>query len=868
MSAKVNNYSVGVSIFGVQGNILASLIYCNYNFMHLSYVRAQWVVLSFFLCLFSAVLSAQVYVDVDATSGGDGTSWQNAFTDLQSALDNTGPIEIWVAEGTYKPSAYPADCMGCATDRDFTFQLKDGVSLYGGFVGTEALLSERDIAMNPTILSGDLGTGGGAYHVVLAAFASTTPTTRLDGFTISGGGNTDGNSSVTVNGVSVERLYGGGIHTVGGTTTLTNNNLSGNAANRGGGIFTIGGTHTLTNNSLSGNTARSGAGGGIFISDGPHTLTNNSLSGNTAGFGGGIYTEGGTNTLTNNIIWGNSSGIESNGGDLTVTHSIVQQASGVYSGTGNLNEDPLFVDQPAEGLGTSGDLRLMDTSPAIDAGTNSGAPATDLDGQPRPLGAGYDMGAFEFDACPSGNILYVNYDASGNNDGTSWADAFTDLQSAIANTCPGITEIWVAADIYKPSAYPADCMGCATERDFTFLLKGEVSLYGGFAGTEILLSERDIAANPTILSGDIGTVGNASDNVHHVVLAAFSTTTPTTRLDGFIITMGIANGSSNITVNGATIARNRGGGILTLDGTNTLTNNGLLENLAIFGGGIYTSEGTNTLRNNIIWGNGSSGITSNGGTLTVTHSIVQGGFTGEGNLDVDPLFVDQPPEGLGTSGNLRLMASSPAIDAGTNSGAPATDSEGKPRPIGAGYDMGAFESDAPLPVEFLVFKGEYRGKANELEWTTLSELNNDYFAVQHSMDGVNFEAIGTENGRGASNTLTDYRFSHQNPSQGVHYYRLKQFDFDARFDYSEVISINVQGEEELALYPNPAQDQLTIVNGQGVAFISNVLGQSVQQFSISESQQTIQIDDLQDGHYFVQIIRGNGEVVVKKFVKR
>ena len=75
------------------------------------------------------------------------------------------------------------------------------------------------------------------------------------------------------------------------------------------------------------------------------------------------------------------------------------------------------------------------------------------------------------------------------------------------------------------------------------------------------------------------------------------------------------------------------------------------------------------------------------------------------------------------------------------------------------------------------------------------------------MDGVNFEAIGTENGRGASNTLTDYRFSHQNPSQGVHYYRLKQFDFDARFDYSDVISINLQEEEELALYSNPAQDQ-------------------------------------------------------------
>jgi hypothetical protein len=75
------------------------------------------------------------------------------------------------------------------------------------------------------------------------------------------------------------------------------------------------------------------------------------------------------------------------------------------------------------------------------------------------------------------------------------------------------------------------------------------------------------------------------------------------------------------------------------------------------------------------------------------------------------------------------------------------------------------------------------------------------------MDDVNFEAIGTENGRGANNALTDYRFSHQSLSRGVYYYRLKQLDFNVRFYYSDVISINLQEEEELALYSNPAQDQ-------------------------------------------------------------
>jgi hypothetical protein len=616
MSAKKKLQCWGVSTFVVLARILASIICCNYNFMHLSHARIQWVALSLFICLFSAVLSAQVHVDANATGNNTGISWADAFTDLQSAIAIASG-EIWVAAGTYKPSAYPAGCTDCETNRDFTFQLKGGVSLYGGFAGTEGAISARNIAANPTILSGDIGTVSNAsdnvHHVVLAAFASTTPTTWLDGFTISEG-NADVSSNITVNGVTIARIRGGGVCTTGGTTTLTNNSLSGNTAEFGGGIYTLFGTITLTNNSLSGNKAGS-FGGGIYTLSGTNTLTNNSLSGNTANYGGGICTELGTNTLTNNslsgntagsfgggiytlfgtttltnnIIWGNSSGIYTLGGDLTVNYSIVQQASGVYSGTSNLNVDPLFVDQPAIGLGTSGDLRLQACSPAINVGNNVSVPmgTIDLDGNDRIFDGTMDMGAYELQGVVPNSLTryYVDVDAtSGNNTGLSWANAFTDLQSGIASTCTDITEIWVAAGTYEPSAYPAGCTGCATERDFTFQLKDGVSLYGGFAGTdtEMMLSDRDIAANPTILSGDIGAVSNASDNVHHVVLAAFASTTPTTRLDGFTISGGNANVSSNITVNGVTIARIRGSGICTTGGTNTLTNNSLSGNSAGF----------------------------------------------------------------------------------------------------------------------------------------------------------------------------------------------------------------------------------------------------------------------------------------------
>jgi hypothetical protein len=88
----------------------------------------------------------------------------------------------------------------------------------------------------------------------------------------------------------------------------------------------------------------------------------------------------------------------------------------------------------------------------------------------------------------------------------------------------------------------------------------------------------DIAANPTILSGDIGTPSGSADNVQHVVLAAFTPTTPNTRLDGFTITAGNANVNSFITVKGGTVFSNSRGGLFTSGGTNTLTNNSLSGN--------------------------------------------------------------------------------------------------------------------------------------------------------------------------------------------------------------------------------------------------------------------------------------------------
>ncbi|QOJ13240.1 MAG: hypothetical protein HRU75_00700 [Planctomycetia bacterium] len=131
--------------------------------------------------------------------------------------------------------------------------------------------------------------------------------------------------------------------------------------------------------------------------------------------------------------------------------------------------------------------------------------------------------------------LYVDRNATGQNTGLSWADAFKDLQTALglANGAPSqFQEIWVADGVYTPGS----------NRNATFTIPSGVKVLGGFAGGEVSPSQRDWTVNRTFLNGNIGDPIDQLDNVYHVVTA--SGTSPATRLDGFEIINGRANGSA------------------------------------------------------------------------------------------------------------------------------------------------------------------------------------------------------------------------------------------------------------------------------------------------------------------------------------
>ncbi|HSH65115.1 MAG TPA: T9SS type A sorting domain-containing protein, partial [Bacteroidia bacterium] len=123
----------------------------------------------------------------------------------------------------------------------------------------------------------------------------------------------------------------------------------------------------------------------------------------------------------------------------------------------------------------------------------------------------------------------------------------------------------------------------------------------------------------------------------------------------------------------------------------------------------------------------------------------------------------------------------------------------------------------PLPVELVSFTATPENDQVNLDWITMSELNNDYFTVEKSTDGNSFTEIARITGAGNSKLETNYHTVDSKPVKGLNYYRLKQTDFDGEFAYSTIITVNLGSNAELSInaYPNPAiyKDIYVNVNG-------------------------------------------------------
>ncbi len=198
--------------------------------------------------------------------------------------------------------------------------------------------------------------------------------------------------------------------------------------------------------------------------------------------------------------------------------------------------------------------------------------------------------------------------------------------------------------------------------------------------------------------------------------------------------------------------------------------------------------------------------------------------------------------------------------------------------------VSTFASPAILPIELVSFEGILNGNQHvNLEWTTASETNNDYFAIERSTDGIEFSTIGQLSGASFSTQAIQYSYIDQLPADGINYYRLKQVDADEAYTYSKVIMVDNQPSVAdpvfMMLYPNPCQSNCQIMlanldvhdHPELELLIHNATGQQVAQETITPltSSATLTlpaIDQYPKGLYLVTVIINESEILTEKLV--
>ena len=393
-------------------------------------VPAILAVFLFVMCAVPAWCTVK-YVRTVGLDSNNGLSWAAAKKTVQGAIASAiSGDEIWVASGTYIQtlSLY-------AINQPQTLVLKSGVSLYGGFIGTETTRTQRNPATNVSVLD-----GGRAVTVVTAPVGATA-TTVLDGFTIrygsgaSGGAITCIDSAMTISNniiiYNTALYYGGGIYVESSSVTITNNTITANIAPFGGGIaclesaspiirnnkFTTNTasydgsgiycyhntTPIIANNTVTTNIANS-EGAGVYCHDSAATIVNNVIVGNNAtSNGGGLACLDASPNIVNNIISSCNSGIRNNGTGTPIVRSncvygnTAYAYSGISAGSGDVAVNPMFLNAGV------GNYHLNLLSPLINAGYNdiAGLPTTDMDGQARIQAGAIDIGIDEASGLPA-----------------------------------------------------------------------------------------------------------------------------------------------------------------------------------------------------------------------------------------------------------------------------------------------------------------------------------------------------------------------------------------------------------------------------------------------------------------------------------
>ncbi|MBI9018851.1 MAG: right-handed parallel beta-helix repeat-containing protein [Phycisphaerae bacterium] len=545
-------------------------------------------------------------------------------------------VTVWAGGGIYNYHASP-------TITDCTFINNDSDGYGGGAIHNTELPSQPII--KDCTFQGNTGDNGGA----ISNRNSAVP--QID------------RCDFIANTTHASRHGGAIFCDTGGSVIVYNSRFLGNIASDDAGAFYADGGSTtpiFINCIFSGNSSSDKA-GAVYCRVGTNaTITNCTFSNNSSVYGGGCYIwgTGSGATITNCIFWGN---IATNGpqiavqntGVLNVSYSLLEgNIAAIYS-TATVNDggyihfvDPRFID--ADGVddiyGTVDDdyRRELLNSVCTDAGDNSVINLmVDQGGRPRFINNKYipdtgnglspivDIGATETGSAR----IYVNASATGDDNGSSWIDAFDTLQEALGLAIVG-DDIWVAEGTY----YPSIERGGTGDRYKAFKLINGVSIYGGFRGVEKHFVDRDVENNETILSGDIGINSVSTDNCYHIFYHPSGLNLDASAiLDGFTISdsadSAIYNISCSPDISNCTFkgnSANNGAGIYNYNSSSpSVSHCTFIDNSASKGGGIYNDNSSNPNMAYCAFANNSAG---NGGgiynTGSITPSISNCTFTG------------------------------------------------------------------------------------------------------------------------------------------------------------------------------------------------------------------------------------------------
>ncbi|MCP3973253.1 MAG: hypothetical protein GY720_02030, partial [bacterium] len=585
--------------------------------------------------VFTLSLPTIYYVDSQAGSGGDGSTWADAFDHLQDALAVVlADDQIWVAQGTY----YPDEGSGQTDDdRVASFELIDDVAIYGGFPvgGGDGTFEARDLS-TATVLSGDLqqdddstGTNDNAYHVVQAA-SSVTELAILDGFTITAG---KANSSLLPN----SRKRGGGFY-CSGAPVISNCLFNGNFAKTyGGAIYNNSGSSSpnISDCSFSENSADD-LGGAIYnTTNASPSITDCSFLDNSADTrGGAIYNSSVKSiSILNCSFTGNSSGSTAgaifniNASATDITGCSFENNSADWGGGAIYND--------------SVSLAIHNCSFTNNTASDGGAIVNDDASSPYITDCDFsgnsaddDGGAIvNFDGAPEFSSCTFSGNSAAADGGAIYEGSESSASTFINCIFSGNSATNDGGAIYHSS----DSVG-ATLTNCT--LSGNSADRGGaFCNLAISASPRSTLTNCTLSGNSAGTNGGAIYN---------SSASAKPKLINCVIWNNMANGDS--TSASASIQ----------NGQSWRYSYCLVANLDLTVTGTANLDGTDPANDPLFF------------------------------LGVDPATAPT------TDGNLRLLAASPAIDIGDNTAnTETTDLDGNSRIQGSVIDLGAYENATP-----------------------------------------------------------------------------------------------------------------------------------------------------------------------------